>query len=380
MRSARLIAAYSGSANRCATSRSTCASGANPARGEVEDTAAADGGQLVTVPDQRDPGPDLVGDRQQGTGGVLVEHPGLVDQQQVTATQHRPGAGSRFGSRVQRPSVSQRKPCWWTSQATEPARCRPLGQRPGLPSRSGSPPASASPWSPGPSRAAARVVVLPAPAAPSTTTSGASPARAATTVALGHVEPGRGLGTASASSGGDVARLGEPGHDVGLDLEHVGEVRARTCSGSTRAGASSGTHALRARAVMSSASSMRTAGSRDQASARRSTARPRRGRRRRSRRTVGPRAGPGRCSTATSRSNAPTRARRGRSAVPAGRTGLGRGSRGRQLLVPGRHRARRRPGYDLVGAGVLPGSPVPAPAHSSGRAPAPGWAVRHSAS
>src|ERR1035437_465525 len=63
--------------------------GCGPADGEVKDPAAAHCGQLVAVPDERDPGPGLVSDSQQGAGGVLVEHPGLVDQQQVTGRQRR---------------------------------------------------------------------------------------------------------------------------------------------------------------------------------------------------------------------------------------------------------------------------------------------------
>ncbi len=42
--------------------------------GEVEDAAAADRGELVAVPQQRQPRPGLVGDGEQGAGGVLVEH------------------------------------------------------------------------------------------------------------------------------------------------------------------------------------------------------------------------------------------------------------------------------------------------------------------
>jgi hypothetical protein len=63
--------------------------GCGPAGGEVKDPAAAHCGQLVAVPDERDPGPALISDPEQGAGGVLVEHPGLVDQQQVTGRQRR---------------------------------------------------------------------------------------------------------------------------------------------------------------------------------------------------------------------------------------------------------------------------------------------------
>lgn len=66
-----------------------------PAHGEVEDATAADGRELVPVPDQGDPGASLVRNREQGMGDVLVEHPSLVDQQQVTPPQ--PRLRHRFG-------------------------------------------------------------------------------------------------------------------------------------------------------------------------------------------------------------------------------------------------------------------------------------------
>ena len=63
--------------------------GACPAGGVVEDAAAADGRKLVAVTDERDPGPGLVGDGEQGAGDVLVEHAGLVDEQEVAGQQPR---------------------------------------------------------------------------------------------------------------------------------------------------------------------------------------------------------------------------------------------------------------------------------------------------
>ena len=58
--------------------------GAGPPGGVVQDPAAPDGGELVPVPEQRDPDTDLVGDDQERGGGGLVEHPGLVDKEQVS--------------------------------------------------------------------------------------------------------------------------------------------------------------------------------------------------------------------------------------------------------------------------------------------------------
>ena len=68
--------------------------GPHPPCGEVEYPAAADGGQLVTVPEQRDGRVGSVGDREQRAGGVLVEHAGLVDQEYVAGQQPCAGVGT----------------------------------------------------------------------------------------------------------------------------------------------------------------------------------------------------------------------------------------------------------------------------------------------
>ena len=74
------------------------------------------------------------------------------------------------------------------------------------------------------SRVAASVVVLPAPAAPSTTTSGRSPARAATDRGLAGIQPRTPRDHGGSSGRGPAGRLvgagGEPGDQVGLDVEH----------------------------------------------------------------------------------------------------------------------------------------------------------------
>ena len=89
--------------NRCTASRSTRASGWTQRCGEVEHAAAADRGQLMPVADQRHPGTGLVRDGQQGAGGVLIQHPGLIHQQQIARA--KPGflaraAIDRAGDRV----------------------------------------------------------------------------------------------------------------------------------------------------------------------------------------------------------------------------------------------------------------------------------------
>ena len=109
---------------RCTVSSVRQRVGVGPAGGEVEHAAAPDRRQLVPVPHQRDPRAVLVGDREQRAGGVLVEHPGLVHQQQITWRAASPRRSGRVyvtpvtGSivarcrRVQAPSSSHRKPCW----------------------------------------------------------------------------------------------------------------------------------------------------------------------------------------------------------------------------------------------------------------------------
>ena len=114
-----------------------------PREGVVQDAAASDRWELVPVADERDPRPGLVGDRQERAGGVLVQHPRLVDQQQVPWSQPggrvwvwRRGAGpsarrrpsaSRAGGSARRPSARRRR---------SPRR------RPRPPSTSASPPAA----------------------------------------------------------------------------------------------------------------------------------------------------------------------------------------------------------------------------------------------
>ena len=61
--------------------------GSHPACGEVEDAAAADGWELVAVAEERDGGVRSVGDGEQRAGGVLVEHAGLVDEEDVAGEQ-----------------------------------------------------------------------------------------------------------------------------------------------------------------------------------------------------------------------------------------------------------------------------------------------------
>ncbi len=63
----------------------------------VEDAASADGRELVAVPDERDPGAGFVCEGEERPGGVLVEHPGLVDHEQVPGSKGCGLAGSGVG-------------------------------------------------------------------------------------------------------------------------------------------------------------------------------------------------------------------------------------------------------------------------------------------
>lgn len=56
--------------------------------GHIEHPAPAHGGQLGAVTDERDRRARLGGDGQQGVGGVLVKHPGLVHDHPFTPRQH----------------------------------------------------------------------------------------------------------------------------------------------------------------------------------------------------------------------------------------------------------------------------------------------------
>ena len=107
--------------------------GVDPAASEVEHAAAADRGQLMPVADQRNPGTGLIRDGQQGAGGVLIQHPCLIDKQQTPGRSRASSPPPRYtapvtGStspgcrRVQAPVASQRQPCCQTSHAADPAR------------------------------------------------------------------------------------------------------------------------------------------------------------------------------------------------------------------------------------------------------------------
>jgi hypothetical protein len=166
----------------------------DPAHGEVQYPAAADGGELVTITEQSHPHVVLVGDGEQGSGGVLVEHAGLVDDQQVPRSEvgsdpragvwnaadrvglagGEPGPGAVVGPA---PAVLEGQPGRRAGGGAD------LGGGDAGRLQGGVTTTSRRPRSSSSRRAVARVVVLPAPAAPSTTTSGRFPASAAAVAA-----------------------------------------------------------------------------------------------------------------------------------------------------------------------------------------------------
>jgi hypothetical protein len=58
-------------------------SGVDLADREVENAAAAHGGELMAVAEQCGAHLALVGDGQQGAGGFLVQHPGLINDEDI---------------------------------------------------------------------------------------------------------------------------------------------------------------------------------------------------------------------------------------------------------------------------------------------------------
>ena len=226
----------------------------------VEDATAADRGELVSVAEERDPGAGLVGEGEQGAGGVLVEHPGLVDDQQI--------AGPQFGCRVGVLRVAD--PVALVVPPPSVLVDQPRGRAAG---GAGLPASDLG----GLQRRGDHHQPMPAPGQQCSGggEGGGLPGPGGT---LDHekravagqgrhggrllvVEPGATVFVQPRELRRLTGPPVQPGEDVVLDLQHLpASVRDRTCSG-TSSRASSGVHRPRVRAVMSSASSDRTAGS-----------------------------------------------------------------------------------------------------------------------
>ncbi len=69
-------------------------------RGVVQDPAAAHGGKLVPVAEERDPGAGLIGDAQQGAGGVLVQQVPASSTSSGSPANSRASAGGRGSGRA----------------------------------------------------------------------------------------------------------------------------------------------------------------------------------------------------------------------------------------------------------------------------------------
>src|SRR5699024_1680897 len=71
-----------------------------PTCSEVEDAAATNRRELVAVAEKRDRRVRSVGDGEQRAGGILVEHAGLIDEEDVAGQQAGAYVGCGAGSRV----------------------------------------------------------------------------------------------------------------------------------------------------------------------------------------------------------------------------------------------------------------------------------------
>ena len=133
----------------------------------------------MPVPHQCQPSAGLVGDGEQSPGGVLVEHPGLVDEQDVTGQQ--PGFEVRivwFDSGPAAVVVPSEAVLVGQPRRRERVPAQLPGRDRGRLARRGHHHQGLR-WSPSRIAAAApSVVVLPAPAAPSITSSRPVPANA----------------------------------------------------------------------------------------------------------------------------------------------------------------------------------------------------------
>jgi hypothetical protein len=91
-----------------------------PCGDHVHYAAAADRGELPAVPDERDAGGGFVGDGEDRAGAFLVQHPGLINHQQVTS--HQPGV--RPGAVVDPPG--DRVQLTWSQAGPHPVGVPPV--------------------------------------------------------------------------------------------------------------------------------------------------------------------------------------------------------------------------------------------------------------
>ena len=272
----RLNAAYSGSVNRCTVSSVTAAVGCAQATAWSRTPPRPTAGSWCRSPDERDACAGLVGDGQEGSGGVLVEHPGLVDEQQVTGPE--PGAGTGSGVRLSGPvAVAVPAPPVLVDQ---PGGGVPFGAGLGGGDLRGLQRRCHHHQS----TTLLREQFLRRAQGGGLSGTGRAFDHDQGSIAgqgpddgrLGRVDPDQSPPADACPAGWPRSPARDPGDEIRLDLEDPRRGQSdRTCSG-TSARWSSVTHRSAARAVMSSASSARVAGSaRRQVWARRTSVLPR---------------------------------------------------------------------------------------------------------
>ena len=148
-------------------------------------------------------------------------------------------------NRVQRPAGSQRQPCWNTNHATDPVRAPVSARAPRAAFNVGVTTTSCCPCCSSAARVVARVVVLPAPAAPVTSTRAYCPANAAAAAACAgsNRTPAAAAATATcpvSASRPDTASAApraanRPVRSCSTAIAWA-VVQARMCSASTRPG------------------------------------------------------------------------------------------------------------------------------------------------
>ena len=193
-----------------------------PGDGVVQDAAAADGGELVAVPDQRDPGP---------VSSAMVSSARAVSWSSIPASStssRSPGPQPGVplsGAGLGRGSSGRRRPsatrAGGSARPPSGPRRRSRRRRPRLPSTSGSPPPADAPAAPAAPGSRAGRWSFPHPRRLRPRRAGPSPARTPTTAAwAGSIRtsprpPQRGR------AGRLLGAAGQPGDQVGLDLEHL---------------------------------------------------------------------------------------------------------------------------------------------------------------
>jgi hypothetical protein len=198
----------------------------HPPGGQIEDSPATNGGELVTIAQERHPGAHLVGDHQQRHGGVLVEHPGLVDHKQIASTEDRVRRRHRVGVPGPAPILVPPEAVLVDQPRSGPCDADLAGGDLGSLPRRGHdqhPPALLGQCRLGRGKCGGLAGARDSLEDEESGVPGHDGYRAA----LGIVEPPQMHPRDLRGSARRIGRQGEPGHDVGLDREHpLGRERA----------------------------------------------------------------------------------------------------------------------------------------------------------